>query len=113
MPLPVDLATVVVTGKMLDPAGGPLVGTVTFTPSAEVTDAFGRVVIPAAPQPYPLSADGTFSAGPLAATDNADLVPETWTYTVAAEFTGAPGFTFSCAIPHTPSPVDISALMGG
>lgn len=111
MPLPGDLATVVVTGTLLDPAGGALTGVVTFTPSAEVTDATGRVVIPATPQPYPLSADGTFTAGPLAATDNADLVPETWTYGVTVALTGAPEFSFSCAIPHTPSPVDISALI--
>lgn len=112
MPLPVDLATVVVTGKMLDPAGGPLVGTVTFTPSAEVTDAFGRVVIPAVAQPYPISADGTFQTAPLAATDNADLAPESWSYVITIALTGAPEFTLTCAVPQAVSPVDLSSLIG-
>ena len=110
MALPGDLTTVVVTGRFLDPAGVPLTGTVTFTPSAEVTDATGRVVIPATPRSFPLSAQGTFTSDPLAATDNADLLPG-WTYLVEAELTTAPGFSFSCALPSSPSTVDLSALI--
>lgn len=112
MPLPADLHVVTVTGRMLDPAGSPLTGVITFLPSAEVTDATGRVVIPAVEQPYPLSADGSFRTAPLAATDNTDLVPETWQYVVTVALTGAPEFSFTCAIPQAVSPVDLSALIG-
>lgn len=112
MGLPGDLTTCIVTGKLLDPAGGPLTGVVTFVPSAEVTDATGRVVIPAVEQPYPLSADGTFRTAPLAATDNADLSPESWQYVVTISLTGAPEFTVTCAVPQAVSPVDLSALIG-
>ena len=112
MALPGDLTTVVVTGRFLDPAGVPLTGTVTFTPSAEVTDATGRVVIPAVTRSYPLSAQGTFTSGPLASTDNADLLPESWSYAVSVSLAKAPEFSFSAAIPHAPSPVDLSALIG-
>ena len=109
MPLPGDLNAVVVTGNFQDPAGFPQSGTVTFTPSAEVTDATGMVVIPPVPRIYHLLS-GAFTSDPLAATDNADLSPA-WTYEVTVCLTGAPGFSFSCALPHTTSPVDLSALL--
>jgi len=111
MTLPGDLTTVVVTGRFLDPAGVPLTGTVTFTPSAEVTDATGRVVIPAVTRSYPLSAQGTFTTSPLASTDSADLFPESWQYVITVSLAKAPEFSFSCPVPHTPSPVDLSALV--
>jgi hypothetical protein len=111
MTLPGDLTTVTVTGRFLDPAGAPLTGVITFTPSAEVTDATGMVVIPAVTRACPLSAQGTFTSPPLASTDNADLSPESWEYLVVVSLRGAPEFSFSCAIPHTPSPVDLSALI--
>ena len=112
MALPGDLSTVTVTGTILDPAGVPLRGgaTITFTPSADVTDATGRVVIPATPRTFYLSAQGTFSTLPLAATDNADLSPA-WTYLIEADLAGAPGFTFTAALPSSPSTVDLSALL--
>ena len=109
MTLPGDLNTVTVTGEFLDAAGTPQAGTVTFTPSAEVTDATGMVVIPPVPRTYVLL-KGLLSAGPLAATDNADLSPA-WTYEICVSLADAPEFSFSCAIPHTPSPVDLSALL--
>ena len=111
MTLPGDLTATVVTGKFLDPAGDALTGRVTFTPSAEVTDATGMVVIPAVTRSYPLSAQGAFTSDPLASTDNADLAPESWEYVVTVSLAKAPEFSFSVAIPHSPSPVDLSALI--
>lgn len=111
MTLPGDLATVQVTGRFLDPAGSPLTGEVAFTPTAEVTDATGRVVIPDTGVVFPLSAQGTFISSPLVATDSPDLQPEAWSYVVTVTFLAAPGFSLACLLPQAVSPVDLSALI--
>jgi hypothetical protein len=110
--LPTDLATVVVTGTFTDCQGRPLAGKVAFTPSSELQDPTGRVIIPAAPKSYRLYS-GSFTAD-LAATDNADLVPvgaASWAYQVLVDIGGVPPWSFSTLLPHAPSSVDLSALI--
>lgn len=109
MALPGDLNSVIVTGKYLDASGQALAGTVTFTPSVTVTDRTGAVVIPAAPRQYQL-AGGHFTTDALAATDNAGLLPSGWTYQVVVAIQNLRPLTFSVPVPHTVSPVDITAL---
>lgn len=111
MALPLDLSTVVVTGTFTDCQGRPLDGEVAFTPSAELQDATGKVIIPASPKRYRLHS-GAFTAG-LAATDNANLAPLTWSYTVLVTIGGAAPWSFTTLLPHSPSPVDLSALIPG
>jgi len=110
MPLPGDLSTVTVTGTFRDAAGAPQLGSVTFAPSANLTDATGEVVVWATPRPYPLAA-GILAAGPLAATDNADLSPSGWTYAVTVAVQGAMPDTFWAPLPSSPSTVDFTALV--
>jgi hypothetical protein len=109
MPLPGDLQVVTVTGTMLDISGMPLTGRVGFTPSAPVADATGQVVIPQKAHYYRLQS-GAFTAS-LAGTDNAGLLPHGWTYIVKVEIDGLLPWSSSALIPHTPSPVDLSALI--
>lgn len=109
MGLPVDLLTVTVTGTFEDAAGVPQLGMVEFTPSAPLADATDSVVIAPAKRAYALI-NGSFTSDPLVATDNTLLVPAGWTYTVKISLENVPPYSFSCLIPHSPSPVDISAL---
>jgi hypothetical protein len=109
MPLPLDLQVVTVTGTLLDISGTTLNGRVSFTPSAPVSDATGSVVIPQKTH-YCWLQDGSFTTS-VAGTDNADLLPASWTYTVTVEIDGLLPASYSVLIPHTPSPVDLSALI--
>ena len=108
MPLPGDLQAVTVKGTFMDAAGLPLHGSVTFTPSAVVTDSTGHVMVDG-PRGYWLSA-GSFTSDPLVATDN-DLSPAGWLYEVMIAIEDTPPQAWSLAIPHTPSPVDLSSLI--
>jgi hypothetical protein len=106
--LPGDLSTVTVTGRFLDATGAALRGSVTFTPSAVVTDSTGHVVVDG-PRTYWLSG-GSFESNPLVATDN-ELSPAGWQYDTMIALEDSQPQAYSLAIPHTPSPVDISALI--
>ena len=108
MPLPGDLAVVTVTGSFMDAAGLALRGSVTFTPSAVVTDPTGLVVVDG-PRTYWL-AGGSFTSAPLVATDN-DTSPAGWVYEVLIAIENAQPQAYSLPVPHEPSPVDISALI--
>jgi hypothetical protein len=108
MPLPGDLSTVLVTGQFVDAAGAPLRGSVTFAPSAVVTDPAGHVVVDG-PRTYWLSG-GSVMTAPLVATDN-DLSPAGWVYVLLIALENTQPAAYETAIPHEPSPVDISALI--
>ena len=109
MALPGDLASVVVTGKFLDAAGQPMNGTVTFTPTAELADPTGLVIVPKLPMCYTLSR-GRFTTDPLIATDNADTTPAGWAYDVEISLQGLPPVTYAIQLPQDTSPADLSAL---
>jgi hypothetical protein len=106
--LPGDLSTVVVTGTFLDPSGVPLAGNIAFAPSAVVSDAAGRVVVDG-PRFYWLTG-GSFQSEPLVATDN-DLSPAGWLYVLTVAVEDTQPAVYEVAIPQSPSPVDISALI--
>jgi hypothetical protein len=108
VPLPGDLRTVTVTGRFLDATGMPLRGSVAFIPSSVVTDATGKVLVDG-PRTYWLTA-GSFETAPLVATDS-DLSPDGWHYVMVIALEDTQPQAWSIAIPHDPSPVDISALI--
>ena len=113
MPLPVDLTTVTVTGNF--PSGGvgisPLAGTVTFAPSTDLTDSVGHVIIRAAPVEASLDYTGSFSVA-LVCTDNTDLSPTGWTWTVTERIVGLPTRTYSVLLPASDGPsIDLSDLV--
>ena len=108
MPFPGDLTTITVTGTYRNGDGSPQSGTVTFTPSTDLVDTTGAVIVRAAAVPAPLY-DGVLSI-PLLCTDNADLGPSGWYWIVAEEITGAATRTYDVLIPHSGTSVDLSAL---
>lgn len=110
MSLPGGLTSITVTGTFSDGAGDPLGGTVTFWPSAELTDATGHVIIGATPITATVNpSTGQFSQV-LATTDNAGLLPEGWTYKIQVGVAGAQQ-TFNAYIPSSyGSTVDLSVL---
>lgn len=110
MALPGDLSTVTVTGTFLAAGGAPLLGSVTLTPSANLTDVTGEVVVWAVPECFRLSS-GILTAGPVAATDNAGLSPAGFTYAITVDIQGTPLYTFSTFLPSSPSTVDFTALV--
>jgi hypothetical protein len=108
--LPGDLSVTVLTGKFLDCAGAPLNGSLTLTPSTDVTDATGAVVIPMAERVYQISAQGTITTDGLVATDNANLSPQGWVYQVTLQIAGLAPKAWSILLPYSSSPVDISGI---
>jgi hypothetical protein len=111
MPLPPDISTVVVTGTFSDAAGVPLKGSVTFAPSAVLTDAAGEVVLDGGRACH--LQDGSFRTGPLAATDSAGLTPAGWKYLITITLQDAAPLEYTRAIPQSAQPADISSLIAG
>lgn len=109
MALPGDLNTVTVTGTFKDAAGVPQAGTVTFAPNAVLTDSTGNVIVPVSARTYTLTG-GAFTSDALCATDNGNISPAGWAYTVTVALANLQPWSFTALIPHTPSTVDISAL---
>lgn len=108
MPLPVDLVLVAVTGTVLTQSGFPASGSITFTPSDLLTDTQGHVLV----EPTPIRAQlvaGAFSVV-LVATDQAQVRPLGWTYTVTiATAERAPAFQVQ--VPSTPTTTTLDALV--
>lgn len=112
MALPGDLTTITVTGTYRDGAGNPLSGTVLFTPSNEITDQAGKVILAQVAIPFSLTS-GAFTTGttPLACTDNANLQPQGWWWNVNVAVAGAQA-TFAAYLPSTlGATVDMSQIV--
>lgn len=107
MALP-TLNTITITGSFVDMAGTALAGTVTFTPPAELVDATGTTFIEASPIVEVLDINGHFSTV-LICTDNANLTPAGWVYSVTENIHGLRSYTI--LLPHTlGSSVDLATL---
>lgn len=76
-----------------------LTGTVTFTPSAEVTDVTGTVTVLGAGSFTSKVSGGSFTSAPLLATDNPGLLPAAWAWEIAVALTGARAYTYPVIIP--------------
>jgi hypothetical protein len=89
--------TVPVTGTYTD-NGAPASGTVTFTLSAPLQDAAGRVIATTTPVVADLDGDGQVNAT-LFATDGADTRPVGLTYVVTERISGASVRTYRIEVP--------------
>lgn len=108
MPLPGNLTTVTVTGKYLDASGAPVRGSVTFTLDTPLLNAGASTVIIETDYTVALDAQGAFSVA-LPATNDPDVDPNGWTWTLTPNFDGADPLTF--ALPTNLGPtVDITVL---
>ena len=108
MPLPGNLTTVTVTGKYLDASGAPVRGSVTFSLDTPLLNAGASTVIIETDYTVALDAQGAFSVA-LPATNDPDVDPNGWTWTLTPNFDGADPLTFSLPTNLGPS-VDITVL---
>jgi hypothetical protein len=109
VPLPPDLTTIVLTGTYADASGAPLTGQVIIYVPQVVRDSTGKVILGAGPVSCPLGPAGSFTVT-LACTDNPNLNPTGFTYTVLEQIPGL-GRSYSISLPHTLGPTaDLSAL---
>jgi len=106
--LPTNLTTVEVTGRYIDHNGSPVRGSVTFDTDYFVLDAGESVVVIEAPITVNLDATGSFAVD-LIATDDTDMTPTGWTWTMTPNFLGAFPLTFALPASLAPS-TDITVL---
>lgn len=100
MLLPDDLTLITVTGTYPTGAGGPMGGCVTFTPSNDLTDQTGLVILRAAP--VTVNLDGGKFSIMLPCTDNENLIPTGWVWNFAEYLTGPiPTRAFPVLLPST------------
>lgn len=92
MPLPVDYGTGIVTGTFTDTNGDPVVGTVSFTPSASRLLGTGAVILGESVV-VDLDATGSLSVT-LPASDDPNVNPTDFTYRVDETFVGTVGSTY-------------------
>lgn len=107
MALTVDLETVTLTGTYVDIVGDPIVGSVTFTPQTIIKDTDQNQIIVNNVITEVLDANGSFSVV-LPVTDDSDVVPIPFAYTVEEVFSG--GRTFVITLPGGGGAVDIADL---
>ncbi|WP_326755089.1 right-handed parallel beta-helix repeat-containing protein [Streptomyces hirsutus] len=106
MALPANFSTVKVFGRYIDiNQGTPMQGTVTFTMSQKyLVNPGADVLIFAVPIVASLDETGYFEID-LPATDDPDVIPQGYTWTVTESFNNRSGRTFSIAVPEsTPDP---------
>ncbi|MFD9205961.1 hypothetical protein ACFVZM_06735 [Streptomyces sioyaensis] len=106
--MPGGIATVTLTGRYIRPDGTPLSGTVTITTPSLLTLS-GANSITAGSTVVTLDNAGSFSCV-LVATDNANMQPTGWRYSVTEKFTGITGRTYSIDLPASTPTVDIADI---
>ena len=108
MALPSNLTTVEVTGRFVDQTGAPMRGSVTFDPSTYLLDSGETVVITDRSVTVTLDSTGSFAVD-LATTNDPDVTPNGWVWTVTPNFEG--GFPLTFALPANLGPtVDLTVL---
>lgn len=101
--------TVEIRGRYVNLDGTPAQGSVTFTGNvAAIATASQSMVVPSTITAN-LDADGAFTVS-LLATDDPDLRPNGWTYTVKENFTGGRTYDISVPISAKPTGLDLCAV---
>jgi hypothetical protein len=96
MALPTSLSTVTVVGTYVSLIGNPISGSLTFQPVTILKETNANVIIMPSYVTKTLDANGSFSVT-LPCTDDTDVTPEPFVYTVVENFTN--GRTFKMALP--------------
>jgi hypothetical protein len=97
--LPGNVSTLVVLGTFLTPEGNPSTGTITFTPSRWLTNSGANVALPNSGVTKTLGTAGNFTVT-LPVTDDGDLQPANWFYTVSEVVDGV-SQSYSLLLPGT------------
>lgn len=98
MALPVDYDTVPVRGRYVYLDGTPATGQLRFTGKVIVTSGATDTIIVPTSITATLDASGQFTAN-VPATDDPDVQPNGWTYTVEEKLTNGGGRTFDIDVP--------------
>jgi hypothetical protein len=93
------VSTLVVIGTFLTPEGNPSTGTITFTPSRWLTNSGANVALPNSGVTKTLGTAGDFQVT-LPITDDGDLQPANWYYTVSEVVDGV-SQSYSLLLPGT------------
>lgn len=110
MPLPANVSTGTVTGKLTKSDGNPSIGIASFHPNVRsLYDAALNIVLAGWFQRVVLNGSGAFSIV-LAATNDVDLTPAGWLWIVHIELDDQPNIDFSMAVPASTS-TDIADVM--
>ena len=96
MALPTSLSTVTVVGTYVSLIGNPISGSITFQPVTVLKETAANVIIMPSYITKTLDANGSVSVT-LPCTDDTDVSPEPFVYTVVENFTN--GRTFKMALP--------------
>lgn len=100
MPVQVgDLNFVTLHGKYEDYAGNPVSGSVVFTPATTLYDVGSDLILVPKSFSVTLAADGSFSID-LPATDDPDVTPTGWTYTVTENFASGNRAPYAIQVPY-------------
>lgn len=108
MPLPVDYNTVTVTGRYTYLDGNPAVGSVRFTGKGVSVSAETETVILPGTVVATL-VNGEFSIE-LPATNDPDIQPNGWTYSVEERFSNGGGRKYEIDVPYDAIRIDLSTV---
>ncbi|MFJ3248331.1 hypothetical protein [Streptomyces sp. NPDC086782] len=106
--VPIEIASVVLTGRYIRPDGTPLTGTLTFEPPAHLTMSEADVISTGAATAE-LDSSGAFRIT-LIATDAPGVDPSDWTYRVTERLHQAVGRTYPVKLPAAAPVVDLADI---
>lgn len=109
MPLPINFNTRDVHGKYTGLDGNPISGSITFICPVLLTDSAEDVFVVPVPLTIELDANGEFTKA-LPCTDDTDLNPTNWRYTVKETFNQGGGRTFSLEVPQGVGTIELADL---
>ncbi|MDX3027492.1 hypothetical protein [Streptomyces scabiei] len=109
MALPPGLSTVTVTGTYKHPDGTPYTGRLVFRPEPDILTSATRGVLVLGDVEVALDNNGAFTVD-LLATDDPDVTPTGWTYTVFERWHDAIGRNYPISLPAAAPGVDLASI---
>lgn len=106
MALPTNLSTITITGSYVDYSGDAITGQITFTLGDILRSGIDNVMVAPSTVVVPLVA-GAFSVT-LPATNDPDIIPNPYTYTVVESFAG--GRTYTISVPYNGGSLDLADI---
>lgn len=109
MPLPSNFNTRAVHGKYVELDGDPAQGKVIFSSSVILANPGENVFVVPVPIEATLDSNGEFTIN-LPCTNDTDLNPTSWQYTVTEQFVGSAGRTFNLEVPIGAGTIELADL---
>ena len=106
MALTASLSTITITGAYVDYSGTAISGQITFTLGDVLRSGIDNIMVAPSTVVVPLIA-GAFSVT-LPATNDPDIIPNPYTYTVVESFVG--GRTYTISVPYNGGSLDLADI---